>query len=93
LIFTIKGILLRVFARGHTEGAKGGSNGIATAFNSQLYDIFRVKIIGFFANDAPALCSIPWSMEGSKQSPYWLGGLFQKELEGLRNTCVFLLVG
>jgi hypothetical protein len=41
---------------------------VASAFDSQLYDVFRIEVIGFFAKLAPAECRCPGRREISKDT-------------------------
>ncbi len=43
-----EGDFVRVFAGDGAEDAEGGSDGVATAFDGELDDVFAVKIVGIF---------------------------------------------
>src|SRR5262249_35096857 len=43
-----EGNLVRILARDGPKHAKGGSNGVAAAFDGQLDDILAVEVIGIF---------------------------------------------
>jgi len=52
---------ISVFARNTAQYTQRGGNSIAACCNRQFDNVFRVKVIGLGAKEAPAECSIPWS--------------------------------
>jgi hypothetical protein len=51
-----------VFAGYRAQNPKRRGDCIATALDSQFNDFRRVEIVGILAKDAPAECSMPWSI-------------------------------
>ena len=53
---------MRVLARDGAEHAERGGDRVAAALDGEPDDVLGIEVAsGSGANDAPALCSMPWS--------------------------------